>query len=180
MLDHQLLRQMAEGNTRAFAQFYDRHAGRVFGTLLKWLGHRGDAEDVLQDTFWQVWCRAGQYDAARSAPQVWLFVLARCRALDYLRRHRRARPIDGEPEPVTTSDPSAALESSESTDQVREALAKLSEEQRSAICLAFYEGLTYDQVARSQAIPLGTAKTRIRAGLRLLREILRDAQEVRR
>ena len=178
MLDQQLLKQTAAGNTRAFAQFYDRHASRVFGALLKWLRHWGDAEDVLQDTFWQVWCRAGQYDAARSAPQVWLFVLARCRALDYLRRHRRARRTDGEPEPVTTSDASAALECSETTDQVRAALAKLSEEQRSAICLAFYEGLTYDQVARAQAIPLGTAKTRIRAGLKLLRDILRDAQEV--
>jgi RNA polymerase sigma-70 factor (ECF subfamily) len=79
---------------------------------------------------------------------------------------------------VTTSDASAALECSETTDQVRAALAKLSEEQRSAICLAFYEGLTYDQVARAQAIPLGTAKTRIRAGLKRLRDILRDAQEV--
>jgi RNA polymerase sigma-70 factor (ECF subfamily) len=178
MLDQQLLNDMAAGSTHAFALFYDRHAGRVFGALLKWLGHRGDAEDVLQDTFWQVWCRAGQYDAARSVPEIWLFVIARCRALDYLRRHRRERRIAVESEPVTTSEPSAALECSESAEQVREALGKLSEEQRSAICLAFYEGLTYDQVARSQAIPLGTAKTRIRAGIKRLRELLRDERKV--
>jgi RNA polymerase sigma-70 factor (ECF subfamily) len=179
-MDQQLLSRIAAGDTTAFAQFYDHHAPRVLGSLLKWLGRREDAEDVLQETFWQVWCRAGQYDAARAMPAVWLFMIARSRALDYLRQHRPERLALVEPERVTMRDPSTIFESSESAQQVQEALAKLPEEQRSAIRLAFYEGLTYDQVARAQAIPLGTIKTRIRLGMKRLRDLLRDESEVKR
>jgi RNA polymerase sigma-70 factor (ECF subfamily) len=179
-MDQQLLSRMATGDTTAFAQFYDHHAPRVFGSLLKWLGRREDAEDVLQETFWQVWRRAGQYDAARAMPEVWLFMIARSRALDYLRQHRPERLALVEPERVMISDPSTGFESSELAHQVQEALAKLPKEQRSAIRLAFYEGLTYDQVARAQAIPLGTVKTRIRLGMKRLRDLLRDELEVNR
>ena len=145
---------------------------------MKWLKHGGDAEDVLQEAFWQAWCRAGQYSAARGTPEVWLFVIARSRALDDSRRHRPERASSGEWDGVTMSDPLTALENGEAAQQVREALAKLPEEQRSAISLAFYEGLTYDQVARLQAIPLGTAKSRIRARMKRLRKLLCDHKGV--
>jgi RNA polymerase sigma-70 factor, ECF subfamily len=172
--DELLIRDIAAGDQSAFAEFYDHHAPRVLGALVKWLSDRGDAEDVLQETFWQVWSRAGQYDAARSAPEVWLFLIARSRALDHLRRQRPEALANGRREPALLEDPAAALESDESMQQVREAMAKLPEEQRSAIRLAFFAGLTYEQVARSQAIPVGTAKTRIRLGMKRLRELLRD------
>ena len=167
--DQELLTGMASGDRGAFAEFFDRHAPRVLGLLCKWLGQRSDAEDVLQETFWQVWCRAGQYDAARAAPEAWLVLIARSRAMDHRRRQRPAPALPDGPGPA---DPASALERSEQTQQVRTALASLPEEQRSAISLAFYGGLTYEQVAQHQAIPLGTAKTRIRLGMRRLRSLL--------
>jgi RNA polymerase sigma-70 factor (ECF subfamily) len=178
-LDQQLLSRMASGDTTAFAQFYDRHAARVLDALVRWLRHRGDAEDVLQEIFWQVWCRADKYDAGRATPEVWLFMIARSRALDYLRRRRPEHLPSPGPEPVTMNDPFTVLEGNESIHQLREALAKLPEEQRSAISLAFYGGLTYEQVARSQAIPVGTAKTRIRTGIKRLRELLSGEEGVK-
>jgi RNA polymerase sigma-70 factor (ECF subfamily) len=101
-----------------------------------------------------------------------LFVIARSRALDHLRRHKLEVAANGQCEPVLLEDPAAALEDDESRERVRKAMAALPEEQRSAIHLAFYAGLTYEQVAQSQAIPLGTAKTRIRLGLKRLRDLL--------
>jgi RNA polymerase sigma-70 factor (ECF subfamily) len=172
--DEVLIREIAAGDQSAFAEFYDYHAPRVLGALAKWLTDRGAAEDVLQETFWQVWSRASQYDAARSTPEVWLFVIARSRALDHLRRHKPEVSADGPREPVLLEDPAAALESNEAMEQIRKAMAQLPEEQRSAIRLAFYTGLTYEQVAQSQAIPVGTAKTRIRLGMKRLRDLLRD------
>jgi RNA polymerase sigma-70 factor (ECF subfamily) len=179
MSDQILLCRIASGDTHAFVQFYDRHAPRLLGALMKWLGHRGDAEDVLQEIFLQVWCRASQYNASRSPAEVWLFVIARSRALDYLRRLPPGRLPSMTLEEVTRGDALCILESREAIQQVRKALAMLPEEQRSAITLAFYEGMTYDQVARLQAIPLGTAKTRIRTGMKRMRELLRDSAEVK-
>jgi RNA polymerase sigma-70 factor (ECF subfamily) len=151
----------------------------MLGALMRWLGHREDAEDVLQEIFWQVWCRASQYCASRSPPEVWLFVIARSRALDHLRRNRSEQVSSMKPEQVTMSGPSDILEWREATEQVRETLAMLPDEQQTAIRLAFNEGLTYDQVARVQAIPVGTAKTRIRTGMKRMRELLREPEEVR-
>lgn len=172
--DELLIREIAAGNQGAFAEFYDSHAPRVLAALVKWLSDRGAAEDLLQETFWQVWLRASQYDARRATPEVWLFVIARSRALDHLRRHKPEVAAGGRCEPVLLEDPAAALEDDESRERVRKAMAKLPEEQRSAIRLAFYAGLTYEQVAQLQAIPVGTAKTRIRLGMKRLRDLLRE------
>lgn len=172
--DQQLLSRIAARDTAAFAEFYDRQAPRLLGWLLRWLGQRGDAEDVLQEVFWQIWSRAGQYDATRATPGVWLFLIARSRALDYLRQRRSSAGAPEGSEPAAAADPCAVLEQTEATQQVREALAQLPEEQRSAISLAFYGGLTYEQVAQRQEIPVGTAKTRIRLGMKRLRALLDD------
>ena len=176
-LDQQLLKRMAIGDSLAFAQFYDRHSPRVFAALVRWMDQRSDAEDLLQETFWRAWCRAAKYDAARSTPEVWLFVIARSLALSHLRRHRRERPFGLAHAPVTMTDPLSALECDDSTRLVRQALTKLPQAQRSVLILAFYGGLTYDQVAQVLAIPLGTAKTRIRTSLRRLRELLPELEE---
>jgi RNA polymerase sigma-70 factor (ECF subfamily) len=172
--NQQLLTGIAAGDKQAFAEFYDRHSPRVYGLLLKWLGARTDAEDVLQEVFWQVWCKAGQYDARRSPPEAWLFLLARSRGTDYLRRHPPESAFPKGWEPIGLNDPSQVLEQNELTGRVRQALTCLPEEQRSAIVLTFYAGLTNEQVARYQGIPLGTAKTRIRLGMERLRCLLRD------
>jgi RNA polymerase sigma-70 factor (ECF subfamily) len=170
--EQQLLSRIAAGDRAAFAEFYDRHAPRVLGLLVKLLGNAEDAQDVLQETFWQLWCRAGQYDATRSVPEVWLSLIARSRALDHLRQQRAAGAWPAGHEPAVVQDPASALERTESSQQVRAALEQLPDEQRGAITLAFYAGWTCEQVARFQAVPLGTAKTRIRLGMKRLRDLL--------
>src|SRR5262245_56111527 len=93
--DQQLLAGISGGDQAALATFYDRHAARTLALLARWLGGRGDAEDVLQEVFWQVWRLAGRYDAQRATPLGWLFLLARSRALDHLRRQPADRSRDG-------------------------------------------------------------------------------------
>jgi RNA polymerase sigma-70 factor (ECF subfamily) len=176
--DQQLLSRIARGEEAALATFYDRHAARTLGLVQKLLGSRGDPEDVLQETFWQVWCRAGQFDPERSSPLAWLLMLARSRALDQVRRERVRSATALSPERTRGKDPASLLEQQETVQHVRDALARLPEEQRSAISLAFYSGLTHEQVAQRQAVPLGTVKTRIRLGMRRLRNLLCQQQEV--
>jgi RNA polymerase sigma-70 factor (ECF subfamily) len=170
--DEELLRRIAAGDRSAFAAFYDRHVPRVFALVLRQLGQHGDADDVLQEVFWQVWSRARQFDAGRATPAAWLFWIARCRVLDHLRRRRRDVPLGLAPETAAGGDPVNAFADGETTQQVREALAKLPKEQQGAIRLAFFAGLTYEEVARHQAVPVGTAKTRIRLAMKKLRELL--------
>lgn len=172
--NQQLLARIAEGDRDAFAEFYDRHSPRVYRLLLKWLDGRPEAEDVLQEVFWQVWCRAGQYDPERAPPEAWLFLLARSRGTDFLRQHREQTALAHAPEPASAHDPVRLIEQAELNEQVHRALAHLPEEQRSAIVLTFYVGLTHEQLARYQGVPLGTAKTRIRLGIERLRCLLSD------
>lgn len=179
MSDEQLLLEVAAGNQRAFAEFYDRHAPRVLGLLVRTLRHRVDAEDVLQETFWQVWRSAAQYDPRRATPEVWLFLLARSRSLDFLRQRRRATAGATAPSTAPASDPLQIVVRDETGQRVREAMGRLPEEQRSALCLAFYGGWTHEQVAAHQSIPLGTAKTRIWLGMKRLRTLLGDERKVR-
>ncbi|MBX9788711.1 MAG: sigma-70 family RNA polymerase sigma factor [Pirellulales bacterium] len=177
MTDTQMLDRIAHGDQQAFAAFYDRHAPRVFGLLMRWLRVRVDAEDALQEIFWQVWRSAKQYDPARAAPEAWLVLLARSRSVDLLRRRRRTalpmNPIEAE-----SVDPLARLAFEEATAQVQTALGQLPREQRDAICLAFFDGQTHEQVARNQAVPLGTAKTRILLGMKRLRALLHAEKQV--
>ena len=171
--DEFLLQRIAAGDRTAFAALYDRHAPRLLALVRRWLNpHRGDAEDVLQEIFWQVWCHAGKYDCGRSPAEVWLVLLARSRSMDHLRRKRGERCSEASGEPAVTDAPERALEDQEMAQQVRAALAQLPDEQRTAIVLAFFSGFTYEQVAQRLAIPVGTAKTRIRLGMKRLRDLL--------
>jgi RNA polymerase sigma-70 factor (ECF subfamily) len=170
--DSQLLQRIAAADPEAFAEFYDRHAAAVFGLLTRLLPQRGDAEDVLQETFCQVWRQANRYDGARACPRGWLLMLARSRALDHLRRQRPAGDIAGVGEPFQVTDATQPAQRNEAAELIRAALSQLPEEQRSALSLAFYDGLSYRQVADRQAVQLGTAKTRIRLALARLRSLL--------
>jgi RNA polymerase sigma-70 factor (ECF subfamily) len=176
--DQQLLQCIASGNEAAFGAFYDRHAPRVLGLLRRWLGGHAAAEDVLQETFWQVWCRAARYDASRAPPDVWVLLIARSRASDYLRHQQLQVASSTEREPAIVDEPSRALERLESAQQIATALAQLPEDQRRAITLAFFEGLTHEQIAEYLTIPLGTAKTRIRLGMKRLRDLLRGKEKM--
>jgi RNA polymerase sigma-70 factor, ECF subfamily len=170
----ELIARMAAGDRPAFALFYDLHSPRVLGLLVRSLHHRADAEDVLQEVFHQVWRSAAQYSSQRSSPEVWVMLVARSRLLDFLRRRRRRSNESASMCQVTTPhvDPWAGLARDETSQLMHGALAQLPKEQRTAISLAFFGGLTHREVAAQQAIPLGTAKTRILLGIKSLRRIL--------
>jgi RNA polymerase sigma-70 factor (ECF subfamily) len=166
--DQDLIAQVAAGDREAFARLYDRYAPRVLGLILKIVRNRTDADDVLQEAFLQIWAKAASFDPGRSAPDVWIFLIGRSRALDRLRR-LSAAPREGL-ERSAPDAPDRGLERVEEAHQVQSALGHLPAEQREPIRLAFYHGLTHEQIARQLNVPLGTIKTRIRLGMGRLRD----------
>lgn len=178
--DEELVARIAQGDVAAFSQFYDRHAATIHALILGWIRRRADAEEVLQDAMMQIWTQANRFDAARASARGWLMMIARSRALDHLRRTARggASPIDPPPEAnAPESDPSRGHTRSELTTLVQKALDGLPPDQASAVSLAFFAGLTHERIADLQGIPLGTIKTRIRLGMRRLRDMAVLARE---
>jgi RNA polymerase sigma-70 factor, ECF subfamily len=162
-----LLRRTADGDRAALGQLYDRFASLANGLALRILRDVAEAEDVVQEVFLQVWRQADRFDAARGTPEAWICTIARSRALDRLRR-RAARKEDAGPvEPFPAAEPAT-----DDALAVRTAVAGLSEDQRRAVELAYYEGLTQTEIARRLGEPLGTIKTRIRTAMMRLREAL--------
>lgn len=170
--DQHLLARVAEGDLHSFAEFYDRHAARTLGLIHGMVRHAADAEDLLQEVFAQVWAEAGRYDPQRSQPLFWLGLIARSRALDSLRRARRRGDGPGAAETAQQDGVADAAELAESAGLVRGALTRLPREQSEVIRLAFYRGFTHAEISALRGIPLGTVKTRIRLGMRRMREIL--------
>lgn len=169
--DCEILVRMAEQDRSAFDEFYDRYSARVFGFLFHLLRNRNEAEDVLQEAFWQVWRQAERFDSGRASAEAWVLMIARSRAVDRLRRRREAI-TDTIPEVPTDSQPEISLVRQDEALQVSAALAILPADQQEPIRLAFYEGMTHEQIARHLKIPLGTVKTRIRLGFLRLRDRL--------
>ncbi len=170
--DAALIASMGAGDQGAFAELYDRHAPRVLGLLVKMLRTRGEADDVLQDTFWHAWRIAAQYDAQRSSVAGWLTMIARSRAIDHMRKRPVPTGAGAEHEGVEEHGPAHDAERQEAQDRTRRALQVLPPEQRHAIQLAFFEGLSHEQIATRESLPLGTVKTRIRLGMQRLRDAL--------
>ena len=174
-----MLRAVARGDESAFSRVYDRYGGILLGLLLRILRSRAEAEDVLQEVFLQVWQQAPSFDPARGRAFTWLATLARSRAIDRLRavdsRERAAqRSAEGAPpdgEGVSWADEDAIR--AERAEAVRRALAELPEEQRQVLVLAYLEGMSQTEIAAAKNQPLGTVKTRTRAGLKKLSESLR-------
>jgi RNA polymerase sigma-70 factor (ECF subfamily) len=171
-----LIERLAARDGRAFATFYDRTSAFVFGLLLRVLGDREAAQEVAQEVFLQLWRTATTFDAARSSGLGWIATVARSRAIDRLRadaslRSAVQRMAD---EPPRSQGPSPEEETSlrERRARVREALASLPPEQRSTIELAYFEGLSHSEIASRTDTPLGTVKTRIRAGIGKLEQSL--------
>jgi len=170
------MRRVGNADREAFAELYDRFAAILHGIVLRIVRSRAEAEDVLQEVFLQIWQRAGSYDERRGRLVPWLTLLARSRALDRLRtREQRSRvgaAAGAEPPPSPASDAAEDAIIGEEGLLVRDALEKISEEQRSALSLAYFEGLTQSQIADRLEKPLGTVKTHTRLGLLRLRELL--------
>jgi RNA polymerase sigma-70 factor (ECF subfamily) len=169
---------MAVRDGAAFARLFELHAPVTLGLLDRVIGRRGEAEEVLQEVFLQVWMQADRYDGARSTPRGWILMLARSRALDRLRRRdsaRRREEAAGEEAAAGVAVPPVGterLERSERQSQVSSALGQLSPDQRRCIELAFFEGLTHTQIAERLEAPLGTVKSRILLGMNKLRQAL--------
>lgn len=186
--DAGLLRRMSRGDESALGELYDRWSPRVHALVFRLLRDRDDAEDVVEEVFWQAWRQAARYEPERGSAASWLLSIARTRALDGLRSRlrRRAVPLgDDSGETVAAAPPRATggpvveVESAERRTHVLAALAELPTEQREALELAYYEGLSQTEIADRTGQPLGTVKTRTRLALRKLRErlsALRDGE----
>jgi RNA polymerase sigma-70 factor (ECF subfamily) len=180
--DAELLRRMGAGDERALGELYDRWSSRVYALVFRLLRDRDDAEDVVEEVFWQAWRQAARYEQARGSASAWLIAIARTRALDRLRsasRRREAPLADERAEgaapvaPVAAADgPAVQVDAAERRTRVLAALAELPAEQREALELAYYEGLSQTEIADRTGQPLGTIKTRTRLALRKLRERL--------
>lgn len=162
---------------RAFERAYDEHGRGVYAAAMRILGNPAQAQDVTQDVFLRVWRRPGAFDARRGELGPYLRLMARSRALDVWREGQaagrasdRLKVVAAGEEPRTEDAPAASAERDEARALVRAALGKLPRAQREALVLAYWGGMTADEIARRSQVPLGTAKSRIRLGLAKLRE----------
>jgi RNA polymerase sigma-70 factor, ECF subfamily len=171
-----LLRQMASGDGDAFRRFYERYSSLVFTFALRLLGARSDAEDLLQEVFLQVWRQAQSYSPERGSPEAWLITMTRSRGIDKLRstRRRDISPLSPDQPPRLEGGTPVVppTQASEAKLTVQGVLTKLPEAQRTVLELAYFDGLTQSEIAARLGEPLGTVKTRIRAGLERLRGFL--------
>ena len=172
--DANLLRRIASGDGDALTRLFDQHSPVVLGLLVRMLGGRAEAEEVLQEVFLQVWMQADRYEESRSSPRGWILMLARSRALDRLRRRTSQQRREEEAAGAVAVRPvgTARIEAAEQKSRVGAALGLLSPEQRHCIELAFFEGLTHTQIAERLQAPLGTVKSRILLGMNKLRQAL--------
>jgi RNA polymerase sigma-70 factor (ECF subfamily) len=172
----ELIRRMATGDRNAFSEFYNAYSAMAYRLIVRIVGDREDAADVLQEVFWHAWESAGSYDPARGSPEAWIITRARSRAIDRVRSMRRrsatfVAPFD---DAVTVAQGQRHGETGQTPDHVwvQKALEDLSVEQREVLRLAYYAGLTQTEIASRLNEPLGTVKTRMRRGLERLRGIM--------
>jgi RNA polymerase sigma-70 factor (ECF subfamily) len=171
--DAELMQGIVAGEPAAFHLFFDRHRQAITQFLYRILREPADVEDIVQEAFLQLWHRSEQYNPDKASPAGWLTLIARSRALDLIRRRRPGQPAEGA-EPSFQTDITLGLIQDESRARVRAALLGLPQEQRDVIRMAFLGGMTHEQIAGTLHLPLGTVKTRIRLGLRRLKQMLPD------
>jgi RNA polymerase sigma-70 factor (ECF subfamily) len=172
----QLIRAAATGDRNAFEQVYRAAAPRAFGVALRLLRRRDLAEEAVQEAFVEIWRKAASFDAARGQALAWIAGIVRYRAIDLLRRLQRRDGIETTDEAVEIADPaplaSDLLIDGETAGRLAGCLALLRTEQQQAIRLAYFDGLTYEQVSDRLGAPIGTTKSRIRRGLQSLKRCL--------
>jgi len=166
--DMRLIARIRAGEPGAMSELYDRYSSVVYGVALRVLQDAAAAEDVLQDIFLQLWRKPDAFDSSRGSLVAWLAVIARHRAIDRLRQRRPETDIE-EVVIAGTTDLGDETERSLVVEKVREALGEMNADQRKALELAYFQGLTHSEIAEKTGEPLGTIKTRIRSGLQSLR-----------
>jgi RNA polymerase sigma-70 factor (ECF subfamily) len=167
--DVALLSAIRSGEQGAMATLYERYSSIVYSVALRVLADTGAAEDVLQEVFLQLWRNPGAFDSSRGSLGAWLAVITRNRAIDALRKRRPEADID---DVIVSVRPDFATdtERSRSLEKVRGVLGGMPAAQRTALEMAFFEGLTHSEIAGKTGEPLGTIKTRIRSGLLTIRK----------
>jgi RNA polymerase sigma-70 factor (ECF subfamily) len=167
--------RLLAGEDAALGEVYDQYSSFVYGLAQRVIGDPRAAEDVSQEVFLHIWEHPEAFDPARGAMRTWLGTLAHRRSVDYIRREeaRRRRSLrEASRRPTSIPDVEEMATALVAAERVREALDVLPREQRQAIQLAYFEGKTYRQVAEVLGIPEGTAKSRLRLGLRRIAEAL--------
>ena len=178
--DVDLLKAIARQDDKALGELYDRYRVILFGLLVRILNSREEAEDVLQEVFLQVWRRAADFDETRGRPFTWLVTVARSRGIDRLRSLAARDRVAVAGSRESTEAVSDAVEDAFRSEQrglINSALDKLPEEQKRAIMLAYFDGLTQSEIAAKLNAPLGTVKTRMRTGLIKLKELIGNKSE---
>jgi len=177
--DSALVERMMAGDENALSTLYDRYAGMLFGMLVRILRDPQAAEEILQDLFLQLWRGAARFDASRGSLPAWLMVIGRNRALSRLRtRAYREAPEDIEAFPANAVPSSVNLEDDAERnllmEKLRTAMAALPGEQREAVELAYFEGMTQTEIAARTGSPLGTVKSRVRTAMQSLKLVFDD------
>ena len=172
------LQAVATGDRTAVGRLYDRYAPCLLALGARMLGEQREAEDVLQDVFVEVWKRASDYDPGRGLVRTWIIMRMRSRCLDRLRARKKTRgeslsdDVDERRRGQATGqgpDSALAAETRVDAGRLRGVLAELPEEQRTVLMLAFYHGLSSSEIAGELKVPIGTVKSRVRAGMARLR-----------
>ncbi len=169
-----LVAAVAAGETDALATLYDRYAPLLMGLAMKILQDKAEVEDLLHDVFVEVWQKAGSYDPARGTVRTWLCLRMRSRALDRSKLSRRsraesldARPDEGSQE-VPTNNGVEVLE----RERLAQALAGLTDSQRTVISMAYFQGLSCSEIATALEVPIGTVKSRLAGAKRGLEKAM--------
>jgi len=174
----ELLRRIASQDREALAQFYDETVGVLFSTAIRILGDALEAEEAVQDAFVQIWSKATSFDLALGAPLYWALGITRNRCIDRLRARKRRSQLlseladEGAANPLLPVTQSGSFLSKDESAAVRSAVEGLPREQQQVIQMAFFVGMTHQEIAEALKEPLGTIKARIRRGMLKLRESL--------
>ena len=175
MTDEELLARMARADEAALAELYDRYGRAAYGLALRVLRDPSLAQDAVQDAMLAAWRTAASYDPARGKVSTWLLTFVHRRAVDLVRREERRRTEQLDEAPVDEGESTAeAAELRAERRRVQAALAQLSPDQREALELAYYGGLTQAELAERLGVPLGTVKSRMFAALGRLRDLLAE------
>lgn len=176
--DDELIAAVARGDHPALLALYDRHGGIAFGLAYRILGEAGAAEEAVQDAFLRIWRRAATFDPARGSVRPWLLTIVHHCAIDLRRRRAGAPPVVAGLDEIAERTPAADawgdLSGRLDSERVRAAVAALPGEQRRAIEMAYFDGLTHREIAERDGLPLGTVKGRLRLGLRRLYGLLAE------
>lgn len=169
---------IGQHDEQAFENLYEATLSRVYGLALRITRNKQAAEEVTEDVYWQIWRTALYFDSQRGTVMAWLLMIARSRALDYLRRQDTAEICEAPEslisEPNWANDPQDLLAATQKNVQLNQALLRLDPVQRQLIALAFFRGLTHEEITAYTGVALGTVKSHIRRGLKQLQDILAE------